>query len=326
MASRPASSHDIDIVFVRNKAVTTHEDRNSAESHIQSQHPHWRYIAILMSSTITWFFYHYYIAFYHWNDDIAPSDTWNDQYIALLIVYLVFIWANMGIHPFYFFRKRGEIDINTKQRFWIVSFLVYCVVMTGLCIANYDDYSVRFAQLTVVYVLLPGVIANVIISGYQLQRQPGISIACQCIAWLVSMFIILFVFAGYDDGQSSHLTYYFMVSIIAFCAYLLTSVAIEMTSLLKLRYSEPNAIQPYKVPEGNQGMIVAWIVTVDKVMVVLLLLGSVIFSDNPGYTLITGGSFVVSLIWFIAYRYNIKRRENGMKLLNKSMHDYGATN
>eukprot|EP01083_Nonionella_stella_P212471 767283_1 len=49
---------------------------------------------------------------------------------------------------------------------------------------------------------------------------------------------------------------------------------IEMTSFLKLRYSEPNTMRPYKVPGG---MVVAWIITVDKIMLVLLLLGSVIY-------------------------------------------------
>eukprot|EP01083_Nonionella_stella_P000790 2266_1 len=234
--------------------------------------PHLDYIAILVSSTITWFFYHYYIAFYNWNDEIAqfndgsPSNAWNKKYLSLTIVYVVFIWANMGFNPFYFsyFRKRNDIDINTKKgtikiclmRFWIISFLVYCVVMTALCIANYDDYSVRLAKLTVLYVLLPGVITNVIISGYLLQRQPGIFIACHCIAWLISILIIFFVFAGYD-GHSLHLTYYFMVSIIAFCAYLLTSVAIKASisiqeSDLKRINSEEETPKNIVLRQGNK--------------------------------------------------------------------------
>eukprot|EP01084_Bolivina_argentea_P238877 401360_1 len=157
----------------------------------------------------------------------------------------------MAFNPFYFsyFRKLSkslssvlineEYDLNSKKgmirisliRFWVICAVIYCIIMTILCIVNYNDYSVRLAQLTVVYVIMPPLITNVIISGYLLKRQAGIFIASHMISWILSIIFIFFLF--YNNGYALHLTYFFIVSIGSFCVYLIATVCIKAGILIK---------------------------------------------------------------------------------------------
>ena len=81
-----------------------------------------------------------------------------------------------------------------------------------------------------------------------------------------------------------------LINCITWCA--------ELCSFLRLRYSEPDTRRPYMVPGGLK---VAWLITVDKLVMVTVLFILVI-RDNPYYVLITIGFLLLSMVYYWCYR------------------------
>merc|ERR1712154_133354 len=54
------------------------------------------------------------------------------------------------------------------------------------------------------------------------------------------------------------------------------TLCLEMAAFLRLRYTEPDTVRPYKV---SGGLWMAWFITVDKWLLVMVLIVSVIWDD-----------------------------------------------
>eukprot|EP00484_Ammonia_sp_Unknown_P029189 CAMPEP_0197026550 /NCGR_PEP_ID=MMETSP1384-20130603/6610_1 /TAXON_ID=29189 /ORGANISM="Ammonia sp." /LENGTH=546 /DNA_ID=CAMNT_0042455235 /DNA_START=64 /DNA_END=1704 /DNA_ORIENTATION=- len=79
---------------------------------------------------------------------------------------------------------------------------------------------------------------------------------------------------------------------------------VELCSFLRLRYTEPETERPYKVPGG---MFVAWLITLVKVTLVLVLF-ILVLRDHPIYILITIGFLIFTLIYYWFYLRYIEKR------------------
>ncbi len=81
----------------------------------------------------------------------------------------------------------------------------------------------------------------------------------------------------------------------------------ELMSFLRLRYTEPNTLRPYKVPGG---MFVAWLITVVKCMLVFTLFVLVIY-DHPWYIFVTIAFFIFTIVYYMIYcKYYEKKYKN----------------
>ena len=74
----------------------------------------------------------------------------------------------------------------------------------------------------------------------------------------------------------------------------------EMTAYLRLRYVEPNTRRPYKVPGG---MFMAWLITIDKLILILVLMILQFLDDWTMFLIAIGITFIMS-IWYIIYKYH----------------------
>ena len=77
-----------------------------------------------------------------------------------------------------------------------------------------------------------------------------------------------------------------------------TTWAIELISFLRLRYTEPDTFRPFKAPGG---LFVAWLITIDKVIIVTILLVFVI-KDNPNFLWVSAATLMITIIWYIIWK------------------------
>eukprot|EP01084_Bolivina_argentea_P066124 120543_1 len=88
----------------KNNIIKDDDDDDDADNDNDKSVSRWEYFAIFVSSITTWIFYNLYTGFYNWNDEIKefnsglPSSKWNEKYLLLVIVYIVFIWTNMAFN------------------------------------------------------------------------------------------------------------------------------------------------------------------------------------------------------------------------------------
>jgi len=99
----------------------------------------------------------------------------------------------------------------------------------------------------------------------------------------VSAVLILFDFSTLLQGTV-------LINAITWC--------LEFLSFIMLRYKEPNTRRPYKVPGG---MCVAWLITLDKLILVGFVMFLIIY-DTPWYFYLLTGNLGVVLMWYLVYR------------------------
>ena len=104
-----------------------------------------------------------------------------------------------------------------------------------------------------------------------------------------------------------------LINCITWCA--------ELCSFLRLRYSEPDTRRPYMVPGGLK---VAWLITVDKLILVLVLFVLVI-RDNPYYVLITIGFLIFTMVYYWCYRKHQKKTGQTEQYLISEMSTMAGT-
>ena len=195
--------------------------------------------------------------------DGSPSDEWLSKYLWTVVCYLVFIWFNIALNPFYLrhfrvttlqepgavavdFSVISDDDINSRTgmirqclvRFVVISSFAYCLLMTVLCVSRYRAYTLRLDHVEVVYVLCPGMVLNAIVGGYLLKRQPGLFMMFHLLFFMATSTVIYIAFSGIFDGlfsdpmsmemaSSVDSPYFWIVSSCTFCVYLVVAVSIK---------------------------------------------------------------------------------------------------
>ena len=219
------------------------------------------YLALTASAMSTWSFYNIFIAFWMWQsqddeyNDGDPSSEWLSRYQWTVISYLIFIWFNIALNPFYLHRFRSsltpksrvsDIDINTKngmirlcvRRMTIICAFIYCLAMTAFCFNPYDGYMMRLDHIQILYVHCPAIIVNVIVSGYLLKRQPGFFMMFHFLFFLALSAVVFITFSGFSKGWLQHglsmdidlsidAGFYWTAICGTFCVYLVMAVSIK---------------------------------------------------------------------------------------------------
>eukprot|EP00499_Haloplacidia_sp_CaronLabIsolate_P011274 CAMPEP_0196771324 /NCGR_PEP_ID=MMETSP1104-20130614/1620_1 /TAXON_ID=33652 /ORGANISM="Cafeteria sp., Strain Caron Lab Isolate" /LENGTH=597 /DNA_ID=CAMNT_0042141443 /DNA_START=233 /DNA_END=2022 /DNA_ORIENTATION=- len=76
------------------------------------------------------------------------------------------------------------------------------------------------------------------------------------------------------------------------------SLLLELASFVRLRYVEPDAPRPYRVPGGTWGL---WAITIPKVLV---LVGSLVLMDWTAWALCCGANLLFALAYLVWRRHN----------------------
>ena len=130
-------------IMPNNNSNEVHKKKQAKNERIVS---YWDYLAILIQAATTWIFYNLYTGFYNWNQEKdqfnsgQPTKQWNNRYILLVIIYIVFIWTNMGFNPFYFsfFRKLNNSIYSYKYSYSHSN--------------NYDDINTKKGMLNIMII------------------------------------------------------------------------------------------------------------------------------------------------------------------------------
>jgi amino acid transporter len=89
--------------------------------------------------------------------------------------------------------------------------------------------------------------------------------------------------------------------------------SLEFISFVILRYTEPDTDRPFKVPGG---MFIAWLITIDKIILVIILTVLIIYDDVTYLYLLCGYTVIVT-IWYVIYscnwKNNIQKKNNNLE-------------
>eukprot|EP01083_Nonionella_stella_P155495 502387_1 len=78
--------------------------------------------------------------------------------------------------------------------------------------------------------------------------------------------------------------------------------SLEFISFVILRYTEPDTDRPFKVPGG---MFIAWLITIDRIILVILLTVLIIY-DDVTYLYLLCGYIILVTIWYAIYPFSWK--------------------
>ena len=100
--------------------------------------------------------------------------------------------------------------------------------------------------------------------------------------------------------------------------------ALEFFSFIILRYKEPNTYRPFKV---SGGLFIAWLITIDKTILIIILIFSIIY-ESPQYLYALAGNIIFVILWYFLYschwnKYNNKNKNNYQQIKDN---DYNENN
>jgi len=205
--------------------------------------------------------------------EFSSKDVWRDGYLVLVYEFIFRGWGGLCI-----------VVVSVVDN--ISSYLVAISTTSRVIMKMADDgrndetNQNKIAMLPVIF-------------SYEWRRtsSPIVAVILQS---MVIMFLIQFDFT-------------LLVEVDSFANAI--SLMLEFAAFIRLRYTEPDALRPYKVPGG---MAVAWGITIIKLILVMAIT-VLMFSEWKPFVCIVGFNVVITILYLV--RVFVKNLENSDYIL-----------